>query len=252
MPLIDSHCHLYFDQLNRELPNVLERARTMGVDRMICIGIDLDTSRQAVAIAEEQDSVVATAGIHPHEAQSAPDDYQDQLVDLLTFPQVKAVGEIGLDYYRNHSDPDVQKRVFREQLELAKTHNYPVVFHNREADKDIIDLLKSSGINQGVAHCFSSDLETADSFLEMGLYISFAGNLTFKNSHLPDVAKAIPLDRILVETDSPFLSPVPFRGKPNEPGRTRFVAEKLAEIKQLSLEEVTDQTRRNTEELFIL
>ena len=163
-----------------------------------------------------------------------------------------AVGEMGLDYFRNISPPDVQKKVFREQMELAHQINKPVIFHNRDADKDVIKILSEFPGVVGVAHCFSSDLKTAKVFLDMGFYISFSGNLTFKNSLLPEVAKAIPLNKIMVETDSPFLSPVPFRGKPNEPGRTLFVAKKLAEIHELTLEEIAEKTSENAAELFNL
>ncbi|MEC7746364.1 MAG: TatD family hydrolase, partial [Candidatus Neomarinimicrobiota bacterium] len=163
-----------------------------------------------------------------------------------------AAGEMGLDYYRNISEPEIQNRVFREQLELAQSLGKPVIFHNRDADADVLKVLSDFPNVTGVAHCFSSNLETAKAFLDMGYYISFAGNLTFKNSHLPEVAKGLPLDRVLVETDSPYLSPVPYRGKPNEPGRTRFVAEKLAEIHNVSLDVIAKKTSENATALFNL
>jgi TatD DNase family protein len=159
---------------------------------------------------------------------------------------------MGLDYFRNISDPDIQKKVFRAQMEVAQDLNRPVIFHNRDANEDVINVLVDYPEVIGVAHCFSSNIETANSFLEMGYYISFSGNLTFKNSHLPEVAKEIPLNRVLVETDSPYLSPVPYRGKLNEPGRTRFVAEKLAEIHGVSFEEIAKHTTQNAVELFRL
>jgi len=157
---------------------------------------------------------------------------------------------MGLDYFRNISDPEIQKDVFRTQMEIAQELNKPIIFHNRDADQDMIKILKEFPNVRGVAHCFSSNLETANAFLDLGYYISFSGNLTFKNSHLPEVAKELPLDRILVETDSPYLSPVPHRGKPNEPGRTRFVAEKLAEIHGVSLELIAEKTTENASSLF--
>ena len=163
-----------------------------------------------------------------------------------------AVGEMGLDYFRNISPPDLQEKVFREQLGLAQELNKPVIFHNRDADEDVIKILSEFPEVIGVAHCFSSNLDTARVFLGMGFYISFSGNLTFKNSVLPEVAKEIPLNKIMVETDSPFLSPVPFRGKPNEPGRTLFVAKKLAEIHELTLEEIAEKTSENAAKLFNL
>ena len=165
-------------------------------------------------------------------------------------PKVIAVGEIGLDFYRNISDSDVQHDVFRKQLQLAKDLDLPVIIHNRNADEEIIKVLKEFKSVKGVAHCFSSDLKTANYLLDLGLYISFAGNLTYKNSNLCEVATELPLDRLLIETDAPFLSPMPFRGKENEPSRVKYVAEKLAECKGITFEEMALATKTNTEKLF--
>jgi TatD DNase family protein len=250
--LIDSHCHLYLAGPQESIPVLLERALEQGVERVLCVGIDLESSRTCLELADNHPEVFASAGIHPHEADSVPDDYLQQLEELLQHPKVVAVGEMGLDFYRNLSSPAIQTRVFREQLALARTVKKPVIFHNRNADQEVIRILTEEGWNHGVAHCFSSDLVTARTFLQLGFTISFAGNLTFKNSPLPAVAKEIPLDRILVETDSPYLSPVPFRGKPNEPARVRLVAEKLAEIRGCPLAEIAHATRSNTEALFRL
>ena len=159
---------------------------------------------------------------------------------------------MGLDYFRNISNSDIQKIVFKDQLKLAEETNKPIVFHNREADEDIIQILSDFPNVIGVAHCFSSSYETAIKLIEMGFYISFSGNLTFKNSHLPEVAKKLPLDRLLVETDSPFLSPVPYRGKTNEPGRARYVAEKLAEIFDSDIDQIASITTANAKNLFNL
>ena len=163
-----------------------------------------------------------------------------------------AIGEMGLDYYRNISPPEIQEKVFREQLEIAQDLNRPIIFHNRDADSDIIKVLSDYPEVIGVAHCFSSTLETANALLEMGYYISFSGNITFKNSHLSEVVKEIPLHRILVETDSPYLSPEPYRGKTNEPSRVRIVAEKVAEIKNIPFEDIAKHTHENASELFQL
>jgi TatD DNase family protein len=250
--LFDSHCHLYFDSLNAELPDVLDRAQQMGVTQFICIGVDLDSSRRAIQIAEDNSNVYATAGIHPHDAKDVPANYIHQLEGLLDHPKVVAVGEIGLDYFRNLSEPAVQRKVFRDQIDLAREFDKPIVFHNRNADEDIIETLETAGYVEGVAHCFSSDFRTAQVFLDLKLYISFAGNLTYRNSHLPDIARMVPLERLLIETDSPFLSATPHRGKANEPWRLTFVAEKLAEIHEITLSEIADITRNNTERLFRL
>ena len=163
-----------------------------------------------------------------------------------------AIGEIGLDYYRNHSDPEVQKKVFKELMEVAQDLDKPVIIHSRDADEDLIQIISEYSNVIGVAHCFSSTLETAQAFLELGHYISFSGNITYKNSHLPEIVKSIPLDRVIVETDSPYLSPEPERGKGNEPSRIVHTVSKLSEIYGISYEEVAKHTYDNTTELFRL
>ncbi len=252
MNLVDTHCHLFYDDLKNDLDGVLSRANELGVNTFICVGTNMDDSRECLSLSETHENIYASAGVHPHDAKDAPEDYVDQIYDLLTFDSMVAVGEMGLDYFRNISEPDLQQIVFRTQMEIAQDLGKPVIFHNRDADADVIKILKEFSDVRGVAHCFSSDLETATAFIELGYYISFSGNITFKNSHLPEVAKDLPLDRILVETDSPYLSPVPHRGKPNEPGRTRFVAEKLAEIHNIPFEEIAKHTTENAVELFRL
>ena len=250
--LTDTHCHLYYQDLRNDILAVLNRAARLGVNRFICVGTNIRDSRKCLELANAHEKIYSTAGVHPHDAKDTPKDYLDQICDLLKFDKMIAAGEMGLDYYRNISEPEIQNRVFREQMELAQSLRKPVTSHNRDADADMLKVLSDFPNVTGVAHCFSSNLETAKAFLDMGYYISFAGNLTFKNSHLPEVAKGLPLDRILVETDSPYLSPVPYRGKPNEPGRTRFVAEKLAEIHNVSLDVIAKKTSENATALFNL
>ncbi len=252
MELIDTHSHLFYEDLKNDLDNVLNRANKLGVNRFISVGTNLDDSKECLALAETNENIYASAGVHPHDAKDVSKDYLDQITDLMTFPKMVAIGEMGLDYYRNISESEIQVKVFREQLSLAQQLEKPVIFHNRDADAEVIKILSEFPSITGVAHCFSSDLKTAEAFIKMGYYISFSGNLTFKNSHLPDVAKELPLDKLLVETDSPYLSPVPYRGKPNEPGRTRFVAEKLAEIHNVPLEEIAEKTTSNATDLFNL
>ena len=252
MELIDTHCHLFYDDLKNDLDTVLNRANELGVNRFICVGTNMEDSRECLGLAETYENIYASVGVHPHDAKDAPEDYLDQIADLITFPKMIALGEIGLDYFRNISEPDIQQNVFREQLALAQRLQKPVIFHNRDADADVLKILSEFPDVTGVAHCFSSDLKTAKTFIDLGFYISFSGNLTYKNSHLPDVAKELSLDKLLVETDSPYLSPVPYRGKPNEPGRTRFVAEKLAEIHGVTLEIIAEKTTTNAESLFSL
>lgn len=248
--LIDSHSHLYMGSWSKNLDVVLERAKERGVGKIICPGIDIDSSWQSLTIAKNHPIVYAAAGIHPHDADNAPSDYIDQLRDILTQPKIVALGEIGLDYYRNISDAATQRKVFKEQLQLAKDMDLPVIIHNRNADADIIHILQQVSPIRGVAHCFSSDIITVKIFLDMGFYISFAGNLTYKNSDLPKVAKEIPLDGLMIETDAPFLSPMPYRSKENEPSRVKYIADKLVEILGVSYDIIEMATQNNAEKLF--
>ena len=250
--IVDTHCHLYFEELNKDLDGVLSRANELGVNTFICVGTNLSDSYESLILAQKYKSIYATAGIHPHDSKDAAEDDLQELRKLLDNEKIVAVGEMGLDYFRNISNSDTQKTVFKDQLKLADETNKPIVFHNREADEDIIKILSDFPNVIGVAHCFSSSYETAIKLIEMGFYISFSGNLTFKNSHLPEVAKKLPLDRLLVETDSPFLSPVPYRGKTNEPGRARYVAEKLAEIFDSDIDQIASITTANAKNLFNL
>ena len=250
--IVDTHCHLYFEELNKDLDGVLSRANDLGVKTFICVGTNLSDSYESLILAQKYKSIYATAGIHPHDSKDAGENYLQELRILLDNENIVAVGEIGLDYFRNISNPDTQKIVFKAQLQLAEETNKPIVFHNREADEDIINILSDFSNVIGVAHCFSSSYQTAIKLIEMGFYISFSGNLTFKNSHLPEVAKKLPLDRLLVETDSPFLSPAPFRGKINEPGKARYVVEKLAEIFGSDIDQIASITTANAKKLFNL
>lgn len=250
--LIDSHSHLYMGSWSKNLDVVLERAKEHSIGKIICPGIDIDSSWQSLMIAKNHPNVYAAAGIHPHDASNAPADYINQLRDILTQPKIVALGEIGLDYYRNISDAATQRKVFRKQLQLAKEMDLPVIIHNRNADADIIHLFQQVSPFRGVAHCFTSDLTTAKIFLDMGFYISFAGNLTYRNSDLPAVAEAIPLDRLLIETDAPFLSPMPYRSKENEPSRLKYIADKLAECQGVSYDIIEMTTQNNAEKLFNL
>tara|TARA_B100000214_G_scaffold258928_1_gene191058 strand:- start:1368 stop:2123 length:756 start_codon:yes stop_codon:yes gene_type:complete len=248
--LTDTHCHLFYDELKNNLKEVLQRANELGVTRFICVATNLNDSKESYQLSKEYNNIYASAGIHPHDAKNAPNDFIEVIYKLMENDSMVAVGEMGLDYFRSISKPSVQKIIFREQMKIAMELHKPVIFHNRDADQDVIEILNDFPSVCGVAHCFSSTMDTAEKFLELGYYISFSGNLTFKNSHLPQIAKSIPLDRILVETDSPYLSPVPFRGETNEPGRTRFVAEKLSSIHGVSLEEIAEITSANATQLF--
>lgn len=250
--LTDTHCHLFYDDLKNDIHNVLKRAKDLGVDRFICVSTNILDAKECLQLANSFDSIWASAGIHPHDAKDAPHNFNKDLKFLLSHKKMIAVGEMGLDYFRILSGKEIQKTVFRKQLEIAQEMDLPIIFHNRDADEDLISILSDFPGIKGVAHCFSSTIETAEKLIKLGFYISFSGNLTFKNSHLPLVAAELPLKNILVETDCPYLSPVPYRGKPNEPGRVRYVADKLAQIHNLNIEEIARITSENASKLFRL
>ena len=250
--IIDAHCHLYYDELASDIDNVIQRANDAGVSRFVCVGTNVEDSKQCLSITENNDDIFASSGVHPHDSKDAVEGYADEIYELMEYESMIAIGEIGLDYYRNLSEPETQKNVFKELMEVAQDLDKPVIIHNRDADADILEIISNYPNVQGVAHCFSSTLETAQAFLELGYYISFSGNITYKNSHLPEVAKSIPLDRLVVETDSPYFSPEPERGKTNEPCRIIHTVSKLSEIYDLSYEEIAKHTYDNTTELFRL
>ena len=250
--LTDTHCHLYYEELNKDLRAVLHRAYEQEVTRFICVGTNIQDSKKSLSITENHDNIFASTGVHPHDAKDVSESFIDEIYELMENESMVAIGEIGLDYFRNISEPETQKNIFRIQMKVAQDLDKPVIIHNRDSDEDLIKILREFPNVRGVAHCFSSNIEMAKAFLDIGYYISFSGNLTFKNSHLPEVAKEIPLDKVLVETDSPYLSPEPHRGKSNEPGRTRFVAEKLAGIFDLSFESMAKKTNNNSSKIFQL
>ena len=250
--IIDAHCHLYYDELASDIDNVIQRDIDAGVSRLVCVGTNVEDSKKCLSITENNDDIFASSGVHPHDAKDVTEGYTDEIYELMEYESMIAIGEIGLDYYRNLSEPETQKKVFKELMEVAQDLDKPVIIHNRDADADTLEIIGNYPSVQGVAHCFSSTLETAQAFLEMGYYISFSGNITYNNSHLPEIVKSIPLDRVVVETDSPYLSPEPERGKSNEPSRIIHTLTKLSEIYGLSLEEMAKYTYDNTAELFRL
>ncbi len=251
--LIDTHCHLDISPLERDVDKVIENASYAGVKRMITIGIDLMSSVAAVELASNYEQVYAAVGVHPHDASTFSPRLADELISMAqSHDKVVAWGEIGLDYAKNYSARPVQHDAFDEQLELAIELDLPVIIHDREAHEDIFDILSlKKGRIRGVIHCFSGNKDWAKKFLDLDFYLSFTGVITFKNaSNLREVVKYCPLDRIMVETDSPFLAPVPVRGKINQPAYVYFVAQKIAELKECSIKEVAKCTTQNAEVLF--
>jgi len=251
--MVDSHAHLYFDNFDDDLNDVLRRAKNSGVNRILNIGIDLETSQKSIDLANSYDEIYASVGIHPNEADNLPDDYIDNLIQYLEHPKVVAIGEIGLDYYRDYTPKEKQLIVFQRQLDLALEKNYPIIVHTRNAWPDMIDVFNQEKYQnklRGVVHCFSGDVSVARLMLDLGFFISFTGVITFKNSGAVDVLKKIPLERLLLETDCPFMAPVPFRGKRCEPMHVTLIGEKIAEIHNVSIEKVAAQTTKNIHTLF--
>lgn len=258
MELIDSHAHLEFSQFDADRAEMLARARSAGVDTLLAIGSGSGPSRldAALPFAEQHDWIYASVGVHPHEAKLATDEHFAALDQLARHPRVIAWGEMGLDYFYDHSPRDVQHAVFRRQLVQARAAKLPIVIHCREAWTDCLGILeedwRSSGLG-GILHCFTGTLEDARRGMELGFLVSFAGNLTYpKAQNLRNVARELPLDVLLIETDAPFLAPQGSRGKRNEPANVLEVARTLANVRDLSAEEVAAQTAANFRKLFRL
>jgi len=253
--LIDSHAHLGMPQYDRDRYEVIRRAMDAEVDLIFTVGTDIRDCRKAVEIARGNERVFAIIGIHPHNAKDVDKGTFADLKALSQDGKVKAIGEIGLDFFRNLSPKDVQMARFRQQIDLAKELGLPIVVHARDAQKEVLTILREEEAGEigGVFHCFSGDYDMARSFMDMGFSLSIPGTITFKNSsELREVIKRIPLDRILVETDCPFLTPMPFRGKRNEPAYVKITALKLAEVKGLSFDEVARITSKNAKRVFRL
>lgn len=251
--LIDSHAHLDDRRFNRDRDMIIKKLEENGIELVINIGADLKTSIASVSLAEKHKNIYATVGVHPHSAKQVDESTIEILRSFASREKVVAIGEIGLDFYRDLSPRDVQRKWFKEQLKLAKQVNLPVVIHSRDADQEVFDTLKEAqdGTLRGVLHCYSGSAELAREFIKLGFYISLAGPVTFNNARVPrEVAKAVPLDKLLIETDAPYLTPEPYRGKRNEPIYVKYVAGTIADIKGISYEELAKATNRNTKELF--
>ena len=250
--LVDSHAHIQLDNYSTDRDAVLTRARQAGVHAILVIGFDLQTSRGGIALAESHAGLYATVGMHPHDAKDFEDETLDVFRELALHTKVVALGEMGLDYYRNLSPKSLQITAFERQLDLAEELDLPVVIHNREAYHDILPVLRArNGRICGVMHCFSGDVDIMRQTLDLGFSVGIGGPVTYRKSEdLQAVAREVPADRLLVETDCPWLAPQFRRGKRNEPAYVRSTAEKIAELRGISLDEIAEITTRNFENLF--
>lgn len=251
LPFIDTHCHLHFEQFDADRSEMIERARKGGLQAMVTIGTDLKESHKALALARQEADLHAAVGVHPQDSEGLPSDWLDALRGLAGDPKVVAIGEVGLDYYRQTAPPEVQRRVFISQLSLASELNLPIILHNREAHQDVCEILKDFPSLKGVAHCFSGSVELAHQFIARGWFISFACNITFKNADaLRATAKSLPLDHLVIETDAPFLAPQSHRGQRNEPSYIPAAALELAHLHGVAVEEISQKTVENARSLF--
>lgn len=250
---VDTHAHIASPPFEDDLDTVLRRAAEAGVGAVICIGDTIESSQAAIALSEREPAVWATAGVHPHYAHEAPGELEQLLKELLAHPRVVAVGEVGLDYHYDFSPRAVQQEVFRRQIRVAVECRLPLVIHMREAEEDLLRILReeSAHLAGGVLHCFWGSGEAAEEALKMGFHLGVGGPVTFKNAEaLRQVLAGVPMERIILETDAPYLAPVPYRGKRNEPAYLVESARALAQLKGLSVEEVADLTTQNARRLF--
>ncbi|EMI15161.1 TatD family hydrolase [Bacillus altitudinis MN12] len=251
--LFDTHAHLNAEQYNEDLEQVIERAKSEKVEKIVVVGFDRPTITRAMELIEAYDFIYAAIGWHPVDAIDMTDEDLAWIKELSQHEKVVAIGEMGLDYYWDKSPKDVQKEVFRRQIALAKEVNLPIIIHNRDATEDVVTILKEEGAAEvgGIMHCFTGSLEIAKACMEMNFYISFGGPVTFKNAKKPkEVVKDIPSDRLLIETDCPYLTPAPFRGKRNEPSYVKYIAEQIAELREMSFEELAALTTENAKKVF--
>lgn len=251
--LFDTHMHLNINQFDTDRDEVMKRAHEAGVNYMVVVGFDRLTIPKAIEMAEAHSNIYAAVGWHPVDAVDMKDEDLDWLEELSAHPKVVAIGEMGLDYHWDKSPKEKQAEVFRKQIRLARKVKMPVIIHNREATEDILTILQEENAKEvgGIMHCYNDSERYVQACLDMNFYISLGGPVTFKNAKEPkEVAKAVPLDRLLIETDSPFLAPHPNRGKRNEPAYVKLVAEKIAELKDISYEEVSRITTENACNFF--
>lgn len=251
--LIDTHCHLNSKQFDESINEVLENAKNNDVGIIIVVGFDIETNKKAIALAEEYTNIYATVGFHPTDAQNIKEKDYELLYKQLRHKKVVGVGECGLDFYWDKDHKEQQINVFKKQIEISLELELPLIIHMRDATEAVYNVLKEYKKLKGIMHCYSGSPEMAPLFIDLGLHISLGGPVTFKNGHKPKkVAETVSLEKLLVETDAPYLSPHPFRGKQNEPARVKLVAEEIARIKNISYKEVADRTTMNAIKLFNL
>lgn len=251
--LFDTHAHLDDQKYDADREAMLGRARDAGVGLILNVGYDLPSSQRSVELAEQYEFVYAAVGVHPHDAKTVDEAGLEQLRQMAEHPKVVALGEIGLDYYYDNSPREVQRQVFQQQVELAIQLRLPIIVHDRDAHGDVMQGLRdaASQLSSGVLHCFSGSYEMAMECIRLGLYVSFAGPVTFKNAvKLKEIATKVPLDRMLIETDAPYLTPEPYRGKRNESAYVAQVAEVIANLRGMSVAELAQQTKENGQRLF--
>ncbi|TXC84993.1 YchF/TatD family DNA exonuclease [Metabacillus litoralis] len=251
--LFDTHAHLNAIQYEEDLEEVIQRALSENVTHIVVVGFDRQTITRAMELTNNYDMIYAAVGWHPVDAIDMTDEDLAWIKELSAHPKVVAIGEMGLDYHWDKSPKDVQKDVFRKQIKLAKEVNLPIIIHNRDATEDVVSILQEENASEvgGIMHCFTGSAEVAKQCLDMNFYISFGGPVTFKNAKKPkEVAKEIPMDRLLIETDCPYLTPHPFRGKRNEPSYVKYVAEQIAELREMNYEEFAQKTSDNARKVF--
>ena len=250
--MIDTHCHLDFPDYNDDRDDVLKAAHDAGISKMVNIGCDLKSSQASVDLADRYPQIYAAIGFHPHDAKSYDDQMEKQLRAMANNFKVVAIGEVGLDFYRDRSPRDVQREVFVRQMRLARELGLPLVIHIRDAYEEAIDMLIAEKAYEGnvVLHCFSGTVKDAERALDYGMYLSFGGVLTFSNSRLPELVRNVPLDQIILETDAPFLTPHPHRGKRNSPAMVALVYQKLAEVLNRDLREIEAIIDGNAQKFF--
>lgn len=258
MKLFDSHCHLNDEKYNEDRKELIENLRKQGVKRLVTAGYSIESSKQAINLSKEYDFIYATIGISPNDVPKTLKDLDKDLNNIKDLykegEKIVAVGEIGLDYYWNTENKEIQKEAFKRQIELANNLNLPIQIHTREAIADTLEILKDNKVNRkGIFHCCPFNRELVKEGLKLGFYISFAGPTTFKNSkNAVEIIKMVPYDKMLVETDSPYLSPEPFRGKRNDPSRVQYIIKKIAEVKEKSFEEIEKMVYENANTIFNL